>query len=499
VSIYKNGSDIFRVALDSGVTRRITGGAIGVSGITPTSPAMSMARDTGTLVFSVYRGGGYDVLSLDPATMIDTLVPADGLTGEAVGGRSATASPVIDGAAVVRSAADVSTTGSGFLVRDYRSKLALEGVGQPYISSGGGSFGAFLRGGISFSFDDMLRDRLMSLTLQAGTRLRDLGGRVQYLDRDSRWNWGLVTEQVPFGRGRLSRQRDDGPGQISVETEQLFQIHRELSGVLLYPFNRSERFELRAGVSTIAFERDRQVRTYSRATQRLLHEHETTAPGGDPVRLVLAGAALVHDTSVFGATGPILGQRYRFEAAPAMGDLSYVRLLADYRRYIMPVRPFTIATRLLHIGRYGPGADDPRLEPYFVGYPGLVRGFRARTLRTMICGGTRVEGCNPRDAVTGSRMVVANLEVRFPLFGLFAPRFSYGPWPVEGMAFADAGLAWNGTDTASLPDGSRPLVRSVGAGVRMNAARMIDEVAAARPFGPASSGWTVSLNFGPAF
>jgi hypothetical protein len=48
----------------------------------------------------------------------------------------------------------------------------------------------------------------------------------------------------------------------------------------------------------------------------------------------------VHDTTVFGLTGPLLGSRYRLEIAPAAGDLSYTRLLADYRRYMMPVKPY---------------------------------------------------------------------------------------------------------------------------------------------------------------
>ena len=34
------------------------------------------------------------------------------------------------------------------------------------------------------------------------------------------------------------------------------------------------------------------------------------------------GAALVHDSSVAGATAPVLGTRSRFEIAPTFGDLS---------------------------------------------------------------------------------------------------------------------------------------------------------------------------------
>ena len=64
-------------------------------------------------------------------------------------------------------------------------------------------------------------------------------------------------------------------------------------------------------------------------------------------------AALVYDSSIFGATGPLVGRRYRFEYSQMAGTLAFGGLLADYRRYFMPVRPFTVAVRGLHYARYG--------------------------------------------------------------------------------------------------------------------------------------------------
>ena len=46
-------------------------------------------------------------------------------------------------------------------------------------------------------------------------------------------------------------------------------------------------------------------------------------------------------------------------------DRNFRRLVADakadYRRYVMPVRPLTFAFRGLHYGRYGSGGEDSRL------------------------------------------------------------------------------------------------------------------------------------------
>ena len=41
----------------------------------------------------------------------------------------------------------------------------------------------------------------------------------------------------------------------------------------------------------------------------------------------------------------------------------------------MPVRRFTFATRLVHYGRYASDGEDIRLQPLFLGQPGLVRGY----------------------------------------------------------------------------------------------------------------------------
>src|SRR5205823_14435766 len=42
----------------------------------------------------------------------------------------------------------------------------------------------------------------------------------------------------------------------------------------------------------------------------------------------------------------LLGHRYRLEVDPTVGTINWVGVLGDYRRYIMPVRPFTLAARV---------------------------------------------------------------------------------------------------------------------------------------------------------
>ena len=51
--------------LASGAVSRLTNLFTGVSGITETSPALSVAQRTGRLVYSVFRSNGYDIYSVD--------------------------------------------------------------------------------------------------------------------------------------------------------------------------------------------------------------------------------------------------------------------------------------------------------------------------------------------------------------------------------------------------------------------------------------------------
>jgi outer membrane protein assembly factor BamA len=175
---------------------------------------------------------------------------------------------------------------------------------------------------------------------------------------------------------------------------------------------------------------------------------------------------------VFGATSPILGQRFRFEASPVFGTLNYTGALADLRQYYMPVRPVTLAGRVMHYGRYGSGGEDGRLFPLFLGYASLVRGYDTGSFDASECatpvGGQASTRCPVFDQLFGSRILVGNFEVRAPLLGLFGARNLYGPIPVEVGAFFDAGVAWNSGASPKLFGGERELVKSVGATARLN-------------------------------
>ena len=77
----------------------------------------------------------------------------------------------------------------------------------------------------------------------------------------------------------------------------------------------------------------------------------------------------------------------------------------------------------------------------------------------MRCG---VDGsCPAFDRLIGSRVAVANAELRFPMWGAFGGNQFYGPLPIEAAVFTDAGVAWGRSDRARLrPGDKQPVVSS---------------------------------------
>ena len=50
---------------------QVTSVSTGVAGVTPVSPALSVARDTGAIAFSVFRNGGYEVHRMDAPSSVE--------------------------------------------------------------------------------------------------------------------------------------------------------------------------------------------------------------------------------------------------------------------------------------------------------------------------------------------------------------------------------------------------------------------------------------------
>jgi outer membrane protein assembly factor BamA len=299
------------------------------------------------------------------------------------------------------------------------------------------------------------------------SRVEDSALVVGYQNARNRMNWGATVQRIPYVYGAYSFGWDQDLSYL-LEQEYIFrQVNYQASLFSFYPFNLARRFELSIGYRLIDYQQEVRTRVYTPDGGFLLDQYRQEMDAPDSMNFGFATAAFVYDTSFFGATSPILGQSYRLEFTPYIGSVSFSTFLADYRRYFMPVRPFTLAFRLLHFGRYGKNAEDNRFYPLFLGYETLVRGYNSSSFSAA-----------ETDAyyeLFGSKLLVANVELRFPLFGVLGiGRGYYGILPLDFIAFYDAGIAWgyeSNDNEAAKPfflGGERKPVTSAGVGIRMN-------------------------------
>ena len=482
-------SNVLSVDVRSRTLRQVTAVDAGVSGLTSTSVAMSLAGRAPVLAFTVYTKGRHRLMTLDGTRALEGAPRADAVN------TAVPAAPHPSQGAVARALAD-SQTGlahpATIVAHDYAPRLALERIGQPYVSSGGGASGTFVRAGGSLLFGDLLGERRFGAVVQIGNRLQDAAFEVRFLNQERRWNWGAVAELEPSRRRyrRTASVEHDGQPGLLKEADDLQRVQVATAGILAYPFNRGLRVEFSAGLRHASYQREVRSQTTSPDTGRVLEDVTVPAEGGAPTTVAEFGTALVGDTAEFGPTGPLVGSRYRFEVAPAFGELSYLRVLADYRRYVMLVQPYSLAVRLLHSGRYGRSADDPRLHSTFIGSRYFVRG-HGRDGPNCIPAPDGVCG----DELLGNRLMVANLELRFPLWGAVARQLQYGPLPADGFVFADGGLVWSRHTSVISAGRRRSMISSIGAGVRVNAGGLPFEFVAVRALDGPTPGWTLDYGF----
>ncbi len=276
-------------------------------------------------------------------------------------------------------------------------------------------------------------------TLGGSFSWKNTAAQVSYMNKTNRWNWGLVGGQVPYLSGGVRASIDVVNG-VPAYIEQT---------ILLARPNCSGGGRRRLSVQSRAPRRVPGRREPDRV--RRDHRHRGIRSCGaaacssgttqeqsvaDTLHLGTASAALVFDTSIFGATSPVGGQRYRLEVAPTFGE----HQLRQPARRLPPLLHagallHDCATRVLHYGRYGSGGEDAASYPLYIGYPSLVRGYDVNTLDASECVSAALNGCPAFDRLMGSRMLVANLEFRFPLLRPFGASPA-DVWTVAGRGGA---------------------------------------------------------------
>jgi hypothetical protein len=497
-------SNVYRLSLADGAITQVTNVLSGVSGIASLSPALSVAQKTGRVVFSVYSGGGWAIQAIDDPHALQ-------------GGRvidlpkSAAALPPLDRAQIGTGIAEVikdpgpglppaSAVSLSSATKAYNPKLTLDFVSQPSLAIAADRFGTYVGGGVTLYWSDMLGDHDLVTMAQVNGRISDFAALAAYENRRSRLNWFLAAQQIPYITGGFA-QGFDNNGNFVQEIERFKQTQSALTAGLAYPFNRSQRLEFSAALQRYSFAHEIRFTGVDPNTGQVVYDSTEHLPVPGALMLETTSAALVYDNSVMGYTGPILGSRWRIEADPTFGTLRFTTALADFRKYILVTRPFTLAGRVMHIGRYGRDAEDGRIYPLFLGYPSFIRGYDYGSFDASECGNTSGTSCPVFDQLIGSKMLVGNVELRFPPFGLLGIGGGYyGILPVDAAIFYDAGVAWTDAVKAQIFGGTRKFVRSTGVTFRMNLfGYAIGQMDVVHPFDRPQKHWMVRLSITEGF
>jgi WD40 repeat protein len=517
-------TNVYRISLADGQIRQVTNMTTGVSGITALSPAMSISSGSNMMVFSAYEGDRYTLYAIDDETVLagGTLKPPLAEVSPAV--LPPADRPVGDVMALVDNAyLGLPPTSDEFEVTNYRAGLSLDYIAPPTVAVGANRFGTFVGGGTALFWSDILGEHNLATLLQVSGGFSDIAALVGYTNQKSRWNWGVLGAQYPISYFAYFLAVEDTAGTLFSENRvRLRQISRELATSLSYPLNRVQRIEFGARYQNIIYDYEIEKTLFTQSGAVIGEDKidlpKCSEPAVDPSREICepdainigsASAALVYDNTFFGYTGPVLGQRYRLEVEPVVGTIDYVGALVDFRKYIMPFSPYTLAGRVMHFGRYGSGGEDNRLNPLFIGYQQLIRGYENTSFSIEECNDPVEDNsfvgessCPVFDQLLGSRILIANFELRAPFpqaLGIRAPTFL----PITLAAFFDAGVAWWSQDTALRFSGNKDpwnLVTSYGVGARINLfGLMLMEIDFVHPNNRPRKDWIWQVGFSPGF
>lgn len=470
VSDHNGISNIYRLNLNKNKIYQITDLYGGVSGISNLSPSISFSDKENKLVYSVFQKGHYSIYTIDSEKELKGFEPKTKAQTEYAG----TLPP--DDRFPDRFLVNFYNTEIGLAnafpqsESVYHPSLKLVGVSQPSAAVGIDRYGSYVGGGLTLFWSDMLGNHNLatSLQAQASPLFTNISGLVGYYNTAHRWMWGISISQTPYvlSDSYSGYAQYDTTTVYFEQTELSAETDRDINGVVAYPFNQNLRVQLNASYNRRTFTNKVRTRAISLDTGEEVINKTVELPHAPAMNIGTVGAAVVFDNSYMGATAPLLGTRYHIEVSPVFGSVNWVNVLADYRRYFMPVRPFTIAFRAVHYGRYGKNADDDNVMPLYLGYPELIRGYESSSFTPEECPNGK---CSSYSDLFGSKIAVANLELRFPLFGALGLGDGfYGYYPIDAVLFADGGVAWYNNQKPDFLGGSRKPVGSVGAALRAN-------------------------------
>lgn len=465
--------NLYRYTKATGTVEQMTELFTGISGITEFSPALSVSAND-DIVYSYYRAQKYALYNAKASefkaksiSSTETNFDAAMLPPPRAVGVDLINSNLNNFLSYQRIATD-SIRGIPYRPQFKLDYLASSGVGVG-VGIGAGSYGAGISSGIQGIFSDILGRNQIYAGASLNGEIYDFGAQVFYIKQDGRWNFGAGLSHIPYQYASYNVIPNNYDVTVTNPTtkqqttktvtglEERYDIIRvfqdQATAFTSYPFSKTARAEFGGGLSHSSYMVTRYSTYYDTLGIPRSNVERNRIANSDynkdpyrianlrPFTLLQVSAALVGDNSYFGIASPLSGFRYRLQAEYDFGSYKFFSPTIDLRKYTR-LKPVTLAARFNMFGRFGKNVDNNALYPYFIGYPFLIRGYESQSFYN----NTNTSAGNgfTIDQLSGSRVAVANLEIRLPFTGpeklsAIKSKFFFS----ELNFFFDAGLAWN--------------------------------------------------------
>ena len=428
---YRN---MYKYEKDSGKIFKKTDFTIGISGITEYSPAITISKKTGRILYTLYNKRSYSIYQAKPSKFLNMEIPPDNINMEAG------ILPKPDPFATDIVNANLDKIGKLPLIspqkfkdKPYKPKFKLDYIGGgTAIGIGSNTFNTYsgLAGGIDLLFSDILGNNQLYTRLSMQGEIYDFGGQFFYINRENRINWGAGISHIPNVLG----YRQDIPNYPLPYRGDTINVYASIVDLLRifddklnlfahYPFSTTLRMEGGVELGYRSFLNEKIFDYYQRFGTyfQYIGRDRKKIPVDDTIRLdryitLIKGfsssfnVALVGDNSFNGLTSPLAGYRYRISLEKYFGADNFQSVLADFRYYKW-VKPVSFAFRAMSYLRFE--NDVNSVYPIYIGSMGLVRGYSFNL------------GTNPIlednnifiNELLGTKLFVGNFELRLPFTG----------------------------------------------------------------------------------
>ncbi len=323
--------------------------------------------------------------------------------------------------------------------KEYKTRFKLDYIGNTAIGVASGRFGTGMAGSISARFSDILGNHAIYSDVSINGELYDFGGQVSYVNQKKPVKLGLSLSHIPYRMGYYDNS-------ISDETVYIYRrtFIDKFSLFGYYPINTTHRIE--TGVSAAYYSYRTEQITNPNFFYSLSAQDKELVDSPSPFEVFIMDVAYVIDNSKYGLASPIEGKRIRVAYEHYFSGVNMNTFLVDFRKYFF-IRPYSLAFRLYHYGRFGKGSENDRLVSLYMGYPWYIRGYETGRFYGE---DSKSTGKISPNQLLGSKMALANVEWRIPFSGPKDYAWLHSNMFFTELAiFFDAGLTWTNTESPS--------------------------------------------------